>query len=276
MIGESIEWLVDSSPVVVIYKVVSVGPVTGSIKTVSTQLDLVSIHKGEAPKQLPASFEAWQVDSSPLRKGNELLVFGWGKQLGQSSSVRYHINLSAPPKQGFTSIAFSKEAELLDSKEKILKTVIDRVKLGNNIVVKQSRNNIFSRQGNGAVRIEVPFGSTAHDALYSGSACYLVVPADKDVFKSMLKKIESKSEWERAEGANCLAAFPNEESIKALEALLNDPAEQFFTQDGQQKTLYPVRIAAAEALKQILATRADQAANTNVGTTKPSARRTEE
>jgi hypothetical protein len=75
------------------------------------------------------------------------------------------VNLSSPGKYLFTM-----KFDVLDEGSEVLRAVRDGVRALNNYQLDEKDKHVEE------VRVEVPFGSEAHIALYAGSACYLVVP----------------------------------------------------------------------------------------------------
>lgn len=261
MVGESIEWLVDSSESIGHYKVTKAEPGEKGKTWVYTdvQCTLASGLKGAGPENTQFQHYAQGTAKEPPkapREGSEFLVFFSPKK--EQPSVRYHISLSAPAVRGFRSVAFTKDARVLKSKEEILETVAERIKLDRSVDVPSPGKsaNVFTPPGNGCLRVEIPADSEAFRALYSGSVCYLVVPADKEFRDQLLQQLKSKNVWTRAKAARRLAAYPGADTEKILRPLLQDPGKATLITHDEDKTeipveVYPVRQAAYEALKQL-------------------------
>jgi hypothetical protein len=110
--------------------------------------------------------------------------------------------------------------------------------------------NVFKAQ-RGFLRLEVPFDAAIHRDLYAGSACYLNVPAEERFRPLVTARLRSASAHDRAQAADMLANYPGPDTVKALKALLDDPAEDHVVQQGGRLVAvrYPVRAAAYEALR---------------------------
>ena len=110
---------------------------------------------------------------------------------------------------------------------------------------------------NGAVQLEVlPENSEAYAALWSGSACFLIVPADERYQLEALQMIRSNDYTQRLQGIDILSAYPSDDTINMLKDLLSDPGTHEETQysfDGKEhkKEKYGVREFAWQALKRL-------------------------
>jgi hypothetical protein len=102
--------------------------------------------------------------------------------------------------------------------------------------------------------IDVPPGTDVSDALYGGSAVYLVVPVDdtlQAVARNWLKAPATKlaDGHLRLEGVRALRHFRSDENAGLLKPLLADPYSWTTTdQAGQRKRVYPVRREAHDVL----------------------------
>jgi len=257
MVAETLEWLTDSSPHVGEYEIVE-----ANARTVSNWFQIhlkvkrVSSIKGGCPKESTFRVKSHTDEIAGMSAGTRVMFFLMS--LEPEGNVRYKVSLDSPPKQGFLDIAYSKDFRLLTKGNEIRELVKKRAALNRNVEIKdpEAIGNVFALGGNGAVRVEVPFESTAYQALYGGSSCYLVVPADADIRKRLLKQVKSKQTWVRSEAARQLSAFPDKEVRAILQELLKDlgTAEQTSTSgDGKvtKQTVYPVRSAARDALNAI-------------------------
>ncbi len=114
---------------------------------------------------------------------------------------------------------------------------------------------------NGAVQLEVPADSEAYAALWGGSACFLIVPADERYKLEALQMIRSNDYAQRLQGIHILSAYPSDDTIHMLKDLLSDPGTheetQYSSDDGKEykangvKEKYGVREAAWQALKRL-------------------------
>ncbi|MBI3323899.1 MAG: hypothetical protein HYZ92_01285 [Candidatus Omnitrophica bacterium] len=108
---------------------------------------------------------------------------------------------------------------------------------------------------NGAVQLEVPQNSEAFTALWNGSSCFLIVPADERYRLEALQMIRSNDDGKRIEGAQILSAYPGDDTVNILKGLLSDPGTHEETQysSGKERKYekYGVREAAWQALKRL-------------------------
>lgn len=101
----------------------------------------------------------------------------------------------------------------------------------------------------GSLRLDIPPDAPIFRKVYAGSACYITVPAEEKYHERAMKLIASTQPHDRAEGAELLAAFPGQETVKALTALLDDKADTMSILGGTNISFsYRVRPAAYEAL----------------------------
>ncbi len=257
MVAESLEWLTDSTPHVGEYQILEATPRTVSNWfQIHMKVKLISSLKGDCPKTSTFKIRSY-VDKIPeLKVGTNAIFFL--TTVAPEPSVRYKVSLNTPPKRGFSDIAYSKDFRLLIKGDEIRSIVKKRAALKKNVDVAdpEAIAKVFAMGGSGAVRMEVPFSSTAYQALYGGSSCFLVVPADPELKEQLLKQSKAKNVWERRQAAWQLSAFPDDVVRARLTELLEDPgtAESTTTDAAGNTTkrrTYPVRDAAREALKEI-------------------------
>jgi hypothetical protein len=100
------------------------------------------------------------------------------------------------------------------------------------------------------VILDVPSGTEAAAALFLGSSCYIVVPADPEYRAEALRLCASEYSPDRGRGAAMLVNYPDAETLAVLEALLRDGwASCWIGETGEvTKITFPVRKAAYEAL----------------------------
>ncbi len=105
---------------------------------------------------------------------------------------------------------------------------------------------------NGSFKVEVPTDTPAFRALYAGSSCYLVVPADPELRAGLVEQLRAVDVAVRARAAWRLSRYPGEETVAALKAALADPGTVVVrTHDGERTTdvtTWPVRQNAYDAL----------------------------
>lgn len=107
--------------------------------------------------------------------------------------------------------------------------------------------------------IHVPHRSPVYTKLWAGSSVLLTVPVDPQMEQQARAWCKSKNTEERAQGAYLLRLYKNDENIKILRGLLNDPGEYRVTssQVVGDKTIrrevraFPVRRNAYDALREL-------------------------
>ncbi len=263
MVGESLEWLVDSSDAIGVYKAVGVEPGKKGKSWAYSRVrgQLARKLKGNAPKKVSFRYYAQGTKDSPpkkLGKADKFLVFfPRAKKEDKEVKTRYTICLSAPNVRGFRSIAFTKDFRVLKREEDILKVVGRRVKLKKSpgLASPEKAANVFTPPS-GFLRVEIPYDKEAFRALWAGSVCYLVVPADEEFKHQLLREVKSRDVWTRARAASRLTAYPGKDTVKLLRSLLADKGTAKITSYDRSKkkttvTVYPVRQAAYEALKRL-------------------------
>jgi hypothetical protein len=93
--------------------------------------------------------------------------------------------------------------------------------------------------------LDVPGDTKVFEKLWGGSAVFLSVPVDAQLETLARRWCKSKDIDDRVRGAKILGNFKNDENIKLLKSLLQDP--EFHTGDGMRR--YAVRAAAFESLR---------------------------
>ena len=260
MVAESLEWLTDSTPHVGEYEILEMTPrAVSNWYQIHMKVKRISSLKGDCPKASTFRVRSY-VESIPEFKVGTRAVF-FLTSVAPEPSVRYKVSLDAPPKRGFNDIAYSKDFRVLTKGDEIREIIAKRAALKKNVKVSdpEAIGKVFALGGSGAVRMEVPFESTAYQALYSGSSCYLVVPADPELRLELLKQTRSKNVWERSQATIQLSAFSDDVVRGRLTELLEDKgtAESTTTDatgKSTKRTYYPVRDAAREALKELART----------------------
>jgi hypothetical protein len=84
-----------------------------------------------------------------------------------------------------------------------------------------------------SLHVSVPGGTPALKKLYAGSAVFLKVPVDPRLERMARQWCRSNRVWLRMEGAGLLGLFKNEENVRILKSLLNDPGYYFTNRDVQ-------------------------------------------
>ena len=152
MVGESLEWLVDSSPQIGLYTVLGVkrsDPAARASVRLSRQQNL----RGGPPVSL--DYRLFLPPEAQPSRGEPLMVFL------QEGTIHRVFRLDHPVVRG--------EAAALTSDFQVLKT--------GTAIREAVRRRLKTPRSNRCQRVEVPWGTPAAEALYSGSSCYLLLPS---------------------------------------------------------------------------------------------------
>lgn len=267
---ESIEWVVASSDRIVVGKVTSVDAVkdrenqTCQTVIITVSKTLKGAHTPRETFVMPAYLsngfaKAWMDEGA-------LIVFFLLKNDGHRVSV---------PADKFAWVLRDDQcgpnAILLRKNKKGEIDVMDVLTCDFDVltdpssILKYVEKTIDKQRSKRALRqhsVDVPFETPVFKKLWSGSSVFLDVPVDEKLEALGRRWCRSASCFEREEGANALAYFPNERNLALLKSLLNDPT----TSDGTyhetvpgktemrliwHKTFYPVRKAAYDSLRQL-------------------------
>ncbi|MEK6234363.1 MAG: hypothetical protein N2C14_06605 [Planctomycetales bacterium] len=149
--------------------------------------------------------------------------------------------MARPPATGH-GLAVSTDFTLYRSKERILA-----------VVEKRLRERAAKGFRVGHLNLMAPPESELHQAIWSGSSCYVAVPADAARKPGIVKMTQSKNALARAQGAKFLGQYPGDETTKLLRTLLGDDGTEVLTTMSAGKTtrvtVYPVRQAAYDSLR---------------------------
>ena len=260
-VGESLDWLVLSRPHVAVAEVVHVtdeGPDRQGYTQRIARLRRAEVLKGEPPEQASRKEHVGKPGEAggPAKGAAFLLFFDDQKQ------ISYAINLDSPTTR-WQGAAFTTDFRVLGDRAAIMAVVNKRLKQLKDDPPKEKPQaeapNVFTPQGQ-FLRLDVPHGTPAYQALFAGSSCFLIVPADPEHKAKLLETLGDPKAFGRARAAGQLAAYPGEDTVAALKAALDDP-EVFEGQvggidaDGRQYErkfdVYPVRQAAYEALRRL-------------------------
>lgn len=265
-VGESLDWLVLSRPHV------AVAAVAGSDVEVDAgdgwayltiRYRVKQAVKGEPPAESSlrrpagAPKDAEAIRQGAPGEGAEFLLF-----FDDQKRINYAINLDRPGDRWHTA-AFATDFRVLKDRKAIMAVVEKRVAQLKVDPPKEplpaNAANIFTPPDR-FLRLDVPFDTPAHAALFAGSSAYLIVPADPEFKAKLLEQIRDPSPRERARAAALLGAYRGEETVGALKSLLNDPERtQIVTTvmlaTGEKRdrkvTVYPVRQAAYDTLRRL-------------------------
>lgn len=238
IVRESLDWLTLSCPHI------AVGEVTTTRDekhekalwmNESVEIIVTEVLKGFPPKRAVFSRHI-PVNTSPRKSKDEFLLFF------KKDGIEIHA-VAALTTQPLSSLeaAITKDFKVLREKNAILGIIRDRLKHG----------PMISR----SFRREVPENTEAFKSLWSGSACFIVVPADPEFKEDLLKSARSGEVWTRAKATYRLSNYPGEEITKILRVFLNDSSRTTMNRGSdqhgkvQEVMVFPVRQAAFQALQ---------------------------
>ena len=162
MVAPTLDWIADHCPDSGLYKVVSVNP-----KTQAVSYKLHKVLRGDPPKTLEHV-----VGSKGVPKpADDFLVAFQRYEDGTTRRPLQVINLTKPATRGFSSVAITSRLDVLTDKKSILKTF--RARLKRKPKVDPVLVGDYSKD-----RFELDYNTPAHSAIYGGSSCYLLIPAD--------------------------------------------------------------------------------------------------
>ncbi|GEM_PF-7114698 len=214
-IGKSIDWLVVDSLHIRAVRMEGGGKVTSEVL------------KG-APPEVPGI--AGAQGSGELA----LLYF-----FDADSKITATINLSTPG-QGPGEPAFTPDFQVLATSREILDRVRARLERMKKEEVKECHC------------FECPEESPAFKSLWSGSACFLLVPADPEYKARFLEELRSEDVAVRAQAAWRLSRHPGEDAVAALRPLLADAGTSvihvYSGAKSEDVTVWPARQSAYDAL----------------------------
>jgi len=237
VVGDSLDWLVVSHDHVATTKVIRIEvPIPTSSawmeRTIVVQRE--TSLKGTPPEHSQFSRRVAEREAQ-LPIGTEFLVF-----FKDTTQIDYAINLSSPPAKGWHEVALSMDFNVLKTKKVIIDTVQARLA------------KLEHERPSGFLRLAVPTDKPAYMALWSGSACFLNVPADSEFKTKFMEELRSPDVKSRATAAYWLAKYPGQDVVGALKPLLKDPGtdvmQTFKNNRRQDITIYPVRQAAYKTL----------------------------
>ena len=104
-----------------------------------------------------------------------------------------------------------------------------------------------------SINLELGLLSPIGKKLYSGSSCYLTVPAEDKYKEKYIAMSSSRSIRERTKAAKELYKFKGKDAEEAIKQLLLDESQEYLLNgpDSISSVAYPVRAAAYESLKKL-------------------------
>lgn len=168
--GESIELIVDKHSMIGVYQVTAAEEKPNSFFNLSFRL-LESL-KGISP-QLTSSSEQiipwkWKSQAKPA-VGERFLLFLHLNEKNGATEVWHLINLTKPDCNGFHSVAINSSFQVLTDEKLLLAAVRKRIDSPGKATDSEDHERLGWRE-------VVPFDSPAHEVLYHGSMCFLLVP----------------------------------------------------------------------------------------------------
>lgn len=235
-VGQSLDWLVVSRSAVVI-------AAGGRVEKVL---------KGSPPEGM---FEP----GLPPADAKRSLVF-----VNAKGKVDYRIDLDRPATSGLACIAFTTDFEILKTGDAVIARTharLTKMQAAAQAAKAEGKEppappegaaNVFAQQ-RGFLRLEVPPDAPAFSALWAGSSCYLIVPADAEQRAALEEAARSADPWKRAGAAMRLVNYDDEKTRGLLRSLLTDPEattiEIHDASGSRRVSVFPARQAAWRALK---------------------------
>jgi hypothetical protein len=178
-----------------------------------------------------------QGKNAPPSVGAEFLLFFSDKE-----ELNYAIDLSFPTQ--IYNLAYTQDFSVLLTKQAILDAVSDRLAR----LEKEHGEKGKDREWKG-MSLPVPEGTEAYRSLYSGSACFLIVPEDPEYKAKLLKATRSSDVHERARAAYWLKHYSGDDTTRQLKVLLEDSGTSTLGGIEGETKVYPARQAAYLSLK---------------------------
>jgi hypothetical protein len=251
MAASSIEWLTCQAEVIVVGKITQMmtttGKHAGTYKDCYVEID--EVIKGKVKGKEIMFFQRPLPPNLPvaeLAKSKHKLILFLSKSTGRGPSHyigrKYVLTSRRFPLSAFdlTNLppdAYSKDMTIIKDPQKLLK-----------IVRHWAKSKITN-----SINADVPYESKIHKQLYSGSSCFLIVPAEEKFRAHFMKMAGSKEPHERARAASELYKFPGKETERVLIKLLQDKTESFghSSADTLVRVIYSVRAAAYRSLRRL-------------------------
>ena len=242
--GESIEWVTADSDRVIVGKVVKVETVAGhEVATVEVTKTLRGKHEPKATFVLRSYHggvaKDWLDAGVPMlfflrtrehTKDADKLPKGYDWVLRDDGN---YPSVVALDKAGRGMDVFTREFGMLTDKAAILKHIEAYAK------------SIPADWKKQSIQFHAPGDSAVFEKLWAGSAVVFTLPVDAQLEVQGRRWCKSDDVGIRARGAKVLGNFKNDENIKLLRSLLQDPG--FYTGDGMRR--YVARAAAYEVLR---------------------------
>ena len=264
MVAESVEWMTNNSPLVVVGKVQMVkdegdrrditiaikevikGNLQGKSLAFSVTLPHydVSIDRSEASRWKDSQAELLLF----LRKATRAYD---GKEMDGRWTLRSpHLKNFGNPAIDLSKphYVYSMDMTDLEKSEDILKLVREWARKSSPAENAQRPNIIIPPKG--SLALEIPPDSTIFRSVYAGSSCFLLVPAVEKFKQRVIDMTASKHPEIRAKGALLLANYPGDDTKAVLQKLLDDKAQVYVAQTSGE-TIKTVAKAAEASLEEL-------------------------
>jgi hypothetical protein len=173
IVGATVEWMTDTCPYIGIYRALTVS--ANSTEQVHIEAELMDAILGKAPKSFTFDYPTWVKQKTPNgpKIGDRFLIF---LRDTDEHDIRWQhlISLSTPALSSYDHVALRPDFSLLDDGKEIETVVRNRAKAKPLSAMKWHEYPKIEDR----FRVEVPLASPAGLVLFSGSACYLLVPDD--------------------------------------------------------------------------------------------------
>jgi tryptophan-rich sensory protein len=253
MVGESLEWIVADSDLIVTGSITKV-EVFEDERKVSLEEATVQVNetiKGRTTEPLLFLVRCVGINEKPSKwqeEGVELLLFLVKSSRYEALDPEYRksdfalrlwgaelsfVRLNNRPQTGL----FTMDFDVLEKRNDILKAV-------------RSAANCRPTSLPPEHRVEVPFDSEVFRTLYSGSSVRLIVPADERLETRARHWLKSEDPETRQQGASAIRYFESPANTELLRPLLSDNAFMTTTRNEVSTQVYYVRAAAFETLSE--------------------------
>lgn len=232
MVAESLEWMTNDTPVVVMGKVQQFKD-DGDWRDVT--ISIKEVFKGDLEEKT-LTFRVGIERSKEVNwkaADSEMLLFLRKATLekdGKEMSGHWVLRSTALNSMGNPAIELSKPKYVysmdmtpLEKSDDILKRVRQWAKQPSPSKDAQPPNIIVVPGG--SLPLEIPKESPIFRNIFAGSTCYLLVPAAEEFRQKVKDMTASKQAETRAQGALLLANYPGDETKQILQKLLNDTAQ---------------------------------------------------
>lgn len=214
--GESIAWLAVSRPHIGLAHVIADSYVSGPgtmLQTRQVDLRLASVIAGNPPQQ--ARFQTVVTHTEADATGARVLAFGDENAVVDAIVGLDRLDLGPAMTASFSVL--TDPAAILDGVE------ASRRRIPVPAPGTATRARHLDEPQRAFLRFAVPENTAAHQILYAGASCYLVVPVDPQFRGDVVRHSRSGEVWERARAAHQLANYADPDVVERLREMLSDP-----------------------------------------------------